>query len=103
MHISHAFVVFDRLFLNVRQFENKQRFVRGDMTIEVAETGKDNLPKEIVCRFDTPLEDKRLWLKFNWKTFSYEPFKLPEVGEGVTIDGPPVISFSNAIHNLFRQ
>jgi hypothetical protein len=28
------------------------------------------------------------WLRFDWRTFSYQPFKIPAIGQSVTLSGP---------------
>ncbi len=97
MHFSHAFAMADRLFCDSRMFEKNRRYILDGMTVEILELDDDHLPRELTFTFDVPLEDKEFcWLRFNWKTFSYEPFALPEPGETVTTQGPPFVRFRNA-------
>jgi len=103
LHFSHAFAIFDRLLFNSQMFE-KRKFILEGMTVEVLATDNNNLPKELAFTFDVPLEHKSFrWLKFNWYTFSYEPFNLPEPGQIVTTDGPPYVRFTDAVRFLLRS
>jgi hypothetical protein len=73
------------------------------MTVGIPELDNNHLPRKLVFTFDVPLEEKNFcWLQFDWKTFSYTPFILPKPGETVTTQGPPVVSFSNAVRYLVR-
>jgi len=97
LHFSHFFAIADRLFFNSRMFEKNRRSVLERMTVEILSLDDNNLPRELAFTFDVPLEHTEFcWLQFNWKTFSYEPFALPEPGETVTTQGPPFIHFRNA-------
>ena len=101
LHSSHAFATADRLFYSSRVFEKNRRFVLKDLTIEILALDSSNLPKELAFTFDVPPEDKKFrWLQFNWRTFSYEPFSLPEPGEIVTTQGPPIVHFRSAVRFL---
>jgi len=101
LHFSHVFAIIDRLFYSNRMFEKNHRFVLEGMTVEVLGSDNNNLPKELAFTFDAPLEHKKFrWLQFNWQTLSYEPFNLPEVGEIVVVNGPPVVRFRDAAHFL---
>jgi hypothetical protein len=103
LHFSHFFMAFDRLFLNPHLFEKQRKFDAKGMTVDILELDKNNLPKTIACTFDVSLDDTEFcWLQFNWRTFSYEPFKLPEVGKSVVVDGPPAVSFGNAVRFLLH-
>ena len=101
LHFSHAFAITNALFYNSRTFEKNRRFILEGMTVEVLDLDGNNLPKELAFIFDAPLEHKRFrWLQFNWQTFSYEAFGLPEVGETVVTNGPPVVRFRDAVRFL---
>jgi hypothetical protein len=42
-----------------------------------------------VFHFDTSLDSPNFrWLWFDWQKFSTEPFKVPGIGQSVTIAGP---------------
>jgi len=103
LHFSHAFVIFDRLLFTSQMFEKNRRFALEGMTVDVLATDNNNLPKELAYTFDAPLEHKNFrWLKFNWHTFSYEPFTLPKIGQTVVTDGPPYVRFTDAMRFLLR-
>jgi hypothetical protein len=94
IHFSNFCALADRLFLSSRMFEKNRRFVLEGMTVEILELDDHHLPRKLAFTFDVPLEDNAFcWLQFNWKTFSYEPFNLPEPGEIVTTQGPSANSF----------
>ena len=60
-----------------------------DVVIEVSNFDEEGLPKEATFRFAVPLADPALtWLTWDWRTWSYEPFEVPAVGESVQIAGP---------------
>jgi hypothetical protein len=101
LHFSHTFATADRLFYSSKMFEKNRRFALKDLTVEILALDNNNLPKKLAFTFDVPLEDKKFrWLQFNWHTFSYEPFNLPEPGEIITTQGPPVVHFRNAMRFL---
>ena len=101
LHFSHTFATADRLFYSSRMFEKSRRFVLEGLTVEILALDNNNLPKELAFTFDVPLEyEKFCWLQFNWHTFSYEPFTLPEQGKIVTTQGPPAVHFRNAVRFL---
>lgn len=102
LHLSHAFAVCNRLFLSSRMFEEQDTFVIKGMTAKVLEKGQSGFPREVAFTFDVPLEDEELhWVRFNWHSFLYEPFSLPEPGETVMVNGPPLVHFNDAIGFLF--
>lgn len=102
-HFSHAFAIMDMLFFTNQTFEEKHRFAVKGMTVDVLALDSNNLPKELAFTFDVPLEHENFrWLKFNWYTFSYEPFDLPKLGQTVTTDGPPYISFTDAVRFIMQ-
>jgi len=102
LHLSHAFAASNRLFSSSQMFEKHDKFVLKGMTAKIMEKGQSGFPREVAFTFDVPLEDEELhWLKFNWHSFLYEPFSLPEPGETVMVNGPPLVSFNDAIRFLF--
>jgi hypothetical protein len=104
LHFAHAFATIDKLMHSDKMFEKNRRFVLEGMTVEVLKLDSNNLPKELAFTFDAPLEHERFrWLQFNWYSLEYEPFNLPEVGQTVATDGPPVVRFSDAMRFLLGQ
>ena len=103
LHFSHAFANMDSLFFAPKMFEKNRRFVLEGMTVEILALDDNHLPKELAFTFDVPLEDKDFcWLRFDWKTFTYEPFTLPAPGQTVTTQGPPAVRFRDAVRFMLR-
>jgi len=103
LHFSHLFAVLNNLFVGDKKFNNGDKFAVKGLTVEVLACDSKGLPKELSFVFDVPLEDPTLlMLQFNWADFSYKPFKIPKIGEKVSIPGPPYVSLTNALRFLFR-
>jgi hypothetical protein len=57
--------------------------------VEVLESDASDLPSRIAFRFDTSLDSPDFhWLCSDWRTGSYQPFKIPAIGQSVTLSGP---------------
>jgi len=70
----------------------------GSLTVEVLESDASDLPSRVAFRFDTSLDSADFhWLQYDGRTQSYQPFKIPAIGQSVTLSGPRY----NRIH-LFR-
>jgi hypothetical protein len=66
------------------------RYDLGSLTVEVLESDASDLPSRVAFRFDTSLDSPDFhWLRFDWQTKSYQPFKIPAIGQSVTLSGPP--------------
>ena len=104
LHFAHGFAIVDQLVSHKRMFENRRTFVLKGMTVDVLALDDDGLPKEISFTFDAPLDDNSFnWLQFDWYLFQYKPFHLPKVGQIVATDGPPVVSFNDAVRFLLSD
>jgi hypothetical protein len=61
----------------------------GGLTVEILESDASDLPSRVAFRFDTSLDSPDFhWLQFDWRTLSYMPFKIPAIGQSVTVSGP---------------
>ena len=61
----------------------------GGLSVEVLKVDPENLPIRVAFRFDTSLDSADFhWLWFDWQTITYQPFKIPAIGQGVTLSGP---------------
>ena len=61
----------------------------SNLTVEVLEVDAAALPSRVAFRFDTSLDSPRFdWLRFDWRTKSYQRFPMPAIGSGVTLSGP---------------
>jgi hypothetical protein len=57
--------------------------------VEVLESDASDLPSRVAFRFDTSLDSPDFyWLWWDWRTWSRQPFKIPAIGQSVTLSGP---------------
>jgi hypothetical protein len=65
------------------------RYDLGGLTVEVLESDASNLASQVAFRFNTSLDSPEyVWLWFDWRTAFYQPFKIPAIGQSVTLSGP---------------
>ena len=65
------------------------RYDLGSLTVEVLESDASDLPSRVAFRFDTSLDSPDFqWIQWDWRT-GREPFKIPAIGQSVTLSGPP--------------
>jgi len=68
------------------------RYDLDGLTVEVLEVDASDLPSRVAFRFNTSLDSPDFhWLRFDWQTQSYQPyqpFKIPAIGQSVTLSGP---------------
>jgi hypothetical protein len=77
------------LFLGEPKCKKGDRYDVGSLTVEVLETDASDLPSRVAFRFDTSLDSPDFhWFQFDWQTRLYQPFKVPAIGQGVTLSGP---------------
>ncbi len=101
MHFSHLCMAFNDLFLG-DQSKKGDKFAVRNLTIEVLAVDGRRLPTEVSFRFADSLNDPNLyWLQFNWRTFSYQRFEVPKIGQTVAIPGPGYVTFGDAIRYIF--
>jgi hypothetical protein len=87
----HAAYAFRTLNLHVAAPRCKKGdlYHLGKVTVEVLQVGSSDLPSRVAFRFDTSLDSPAFrWLQFDWPTFGYRPFKVPAIGQCVTLSGP---------------
>jgi hypothetical protein len=88
-HVAYLFRIFDLSLGGPKFGKGECRVLRG-LTVEVQEVSKDGLPTRVAFRFDSSLDSPGFrWLRFDWRTFSYQPFEVPNIGQSVTLSGPP--------------
>lgn len=88
IHPAYAFNTFNRYLCAPRYKEGNHSTVDG-FTVEILELDAVGLPSRVAFRFDTSLDSPDFrWLRFEWPTWSYRPFKLPAIGQSVTLPGP---------------
>ncbi|MGD0461098.1 MAG: hypothetical protein ABSB74_01290 [Tepidisphaeraceae bacterium] len=88
VHFAYLFRTFN-LFLAGPRCKQGDRYDLGSLTVEVLESDASDLPSRVAFRFDTSLDSRDFhWLWFDWRTFSYQLFKVPAIGQSVTLSGP---------------
>jgi hypothetical protein len=87
VHLAYAFRTFN--LLGGSRCKKGDRYDLGGLTVEVLESDASDLPSRVAFRFNTSLDSPDFhWLRFDWRTFSYRPFEVPGIGQGVTLSGP---------------
>jgi len=88
IHIANALSACNQL-LPGSKYKKGDRYNLGNLTVEVLETDASDLPSRVAFRFDTSLDSTDFrWFQWDWPTLSYKPFKVPAIGQGVTLSGP---------------
>jgi hypothetical protein len=76
------------------KFKNGDRYDLGGLTVEVLESDASGLPSRVAFRFNTSLDSPDFhWLRFDREkalasSQAYQPFKIPAIGQSVTLSGP---------------
>jgi hypothetical protein len=89
-HIGYFFEMFNS-FITGRgpQFAPAHREIVPGMTVDISAVDADGLPREILVRFATSLDDPALcWITWNWQQRRYDAFHLPAVGAHLEVKGP---------------
>jgi hypothetical protein len=88
MHIVYAVSAFT-LVGTEPKYKKGDCYNLGGLTVEVLETDASDLPSRVAFRFDTSLDSPEFrWLWFDWRTSSTKPFRVPAIGQSVTLAGP---------------
>jgi hypothetical protein len=87
---SYAFLYGDKLFRgDAYPMALGQQVELTGAQVEVTSLTEDGRPQEARIRFNLPLGDRSMtWLAWDWSSYSYVPFMLPEIGETVQVAGP---------------
>ncbi len=89
VHIAYTFNMCDRVLLENPQFKKGDRFQLKGLTVEILKLDASGLPSRVAFHFDASLDSPDFrWLWFDWRTASIEPFKVPAIGQSVTLPGP---------------
>ena len=91
-HLAYAYQYGDRLFRGENYpLKLGQQIHLVDFDVEIMSLTEDGRPLEVKIQFEQPLNDpSRIWLKWDWKNYQYEPFIVPSIGSSITIPGPAV-------------
>jgi hypothetical protein len=88
VHFAYIFRTFN-LLLGEPKCKKGDRYDLGGLTVDVLESDASDLPSRVAFRFDTSLDSPDFhWLRFDGRTSSYQPFKIPAIGRSVTLSGP---------------
>jgi hypothetical protein len=88
IHIAYALSAFT-LVGSEPKYKKGDRHRLSGLTVEVLESDASDLPSRVAFHFDTSLDSPDFhWLWFDWRTSSSEPFKIPAIGQTVTLAGP---------------
>ena len=89
VHIARAFSACDRLLEADFKCKKSDRYPLGNLTVEILEADAAGLPSRVAFHFETSLDSPGFrWLWFDWRKSSSKPFKVPAVGQSVTLSGP---------------
>jgi hypothetical protein len=85
VHGAYMFQALDNLVRdNAHPYSVGDKIEITDLTIEILKMNDEGKPAEVSFQFARPLEDSSfVWL--GWKNWEYVPFKLPAVGETITL------------------
>jgi hypothetical protein len=99
LHFANLFGVLNSLFIGDQSYEKGEKQILKNLMVEILAVDSHRLPSEIAFRFETSLDDPAFyWLWFDWTSFSYKQFRLPQIGQTVSIPGPPPVTFRDALH-----
>ena len=88
IHIAYALSAFTLIGAEPK-CKKGDRCNLGNLTVEILESDASDLPSRVAFHFDTSLDSPDFrWLWFDWRTSSSEPFKMPAIGQSVTLSGP---------------
>jgi hypothetical protein len=88
IHIANALSAFTLIGAEPK-YKKGSRCNLGNLTVEILESDASDLPSRVAFKFDTSLDSPDFrWFWFDWRTASTEPFKMPAIGQSVTLSGP---------------
>jgi hypothetical protein len=84
------------LLMGKPKYNKGDRYDLGSLTVEVLELDESGLPSRVAFRFNTSLDSPDFhWLRFDLQAAKcesyqppYQPFKIPAIGQSVTLSGP---------------
>lgn len=88
VHFAYVFSACN-VAIGVPKSKKGDRHDLGNLTVEVLESNAADVATRVAFRFDTSLDSPEFhWLWWDWQTLSYKPFKIPAIGQSVTLSGP---------------
>ena len=89
IHIAYPLSAFNNLLGIESKYKTGDRYQLKGLTVEILELDSSDLPSRVAFHFDTSLDSPDFrWLWFDWPTASTEPFKIPAIGQSLTLSGP---------------
>ncbi len=89
VHPVYALSAFNGLLSSETHYKTNERIALIGIVVEILDVDTSDLPSRVASNFDISLDspDYR-WFWFDWRTHSTDPFKVPSVGQRVTLPGP---------------
>ena len=88
VHIAYIFSACN-VAVGVPKSKKGDRHDLSGLTVEVLEANVADVATRVAFRCDASLDSPDFrWLWWDWRTFSYQPFKIPAIGQSVTLAGP---------------
>ena len=88
IHVAYALSAVN-LLVGEPKCKKGDRYDLGRLTVEVLESDASDLASRVAFRFDTSLDSPDFyWIWWDWRTWSYQPFKIPAIGQSVAVSGP---------------
>ena len=89
VNIVYALSGFSSLLNSNPDYKRGGRYQVKGLTVEILELDASGLPSRVAFHFDSSLGSRDfLWLWLDWRKASIEPFKIPAIGQSVTLPGP---------------
>ena len=89
IHLIYALSAFNGLLSSETHYKKGEHIPLTGIIVEILEVDASDLPSRVAFHFDTSLDSPDFrWLWFDWRKSSTEPFKIPAIGQSVTLLGP---------------
>jgi hypothetical protein len=88
VHFAYVFSACN-VAIGVPKSKKGDRYDLGNLTVEVLDSNAADVATRVAFRFDTSLDSPQFhWFWWDWQTLSYKSFKIPAIGQSVTLSGP---------------
>jgi hypothetical protein len=88
VHFAYVFNICNML-LGRPECQTGDQFQLTGLTVEVLKSDAAGLPSRVAFHFETSLDSPAFrWFWWDWRTFSTQPFKTPDLGQSITLAGP---------------
>lgn len=94
VHLAYALSAGSRLLSSEPTYRKGERYRLTGLTVEILELDAAGLPSRVAFHFDVSLDAPDFhWVWFDWRKGSTERFKVPAIGQSVTLPGPKKLRF----------